>query len=104
MRTGAVPWANVEPAANSNPIHAPATAANMGLQVNIPQSYHLPGPVSIPVTLKPISNVANGLDVPRMPRILLDLGAQRRHASIHAAIVDHDVVAPHRIQDLIPRQ
>ena len=55
-------------------------------------------------TLEAIANVADGLDVTGTTRIDFDFPAQRRHASVHAAVVDHDLVAPHAIEDLIAGQ
>jgi len=50
---------------------------------------------------KPIADVADGLDANRVMRIRLDFGAERGHTAVHAAVVHDDVVAPHRIENLV---
>src|SRR5512134_412089 len=42
---------------------------------------------------EPVANVADGLDVTGMPGIGLDFRAEGRDASIHAAVIDHDLVS-----------
>src|SRR5436190_12841028 len=51
--------------------------------------------------IETIPNVADCLDVRGVTRVGFYFCAKRRHASIHAAIVDHDVVAPHAIENLV---
>src|SRR6266540_1980509 len=54
--------------------------------------------------LEAIADVADRLDVARTPRISFDFRAKRRHASIHAPIIDRDGVAPHAIENLVAGQ
>ena len=54
------------------------------------------------VALEAITNVADGLDQARTMRVGFDLCAKGRDASIHTAVVDHDVIAPDGIENLVP--
>jgi len=54
--------------------------------------------------LEAIANVSDRLNVRGTMRVDFNLGAQSRNASVHAAIVDNDLVAPDAIKDLVPRK
>src|SRR5688572_8461638 len=51
--------------------------------------------------LEAVTHISDCLDMRWRMWITFDFGAQRGHTSIYAAIVHDDVIAPHRIQDLI---
>ena len=50
--------------------------------------------------LEPVPDIANRLNENRFPRVRLDLGAQRRHAAIHATGSYRDGIVPHAVQDI----
>src|SRR5688572_8581881 len=54
--------------------------------------------------LEAIAYIADRLNVRGTMRVDLNLGAQSRDASIHAAIVDNNFVTPDTIKDLVSRK
>ena len=54
--------------------------------------------------LKPIPNIPDGLDEPRVARVPLDLAAQGGDAAVHAAVGHDHLVAPDGGQDAVPSQ
>ena len=55
-------------------------------------------------SLKPIADIADGLNESRVCRIGLYLAAQRGHAAVDAAWGDHDGIAPFCIKDVAAGQ
>ena len=53
---------------------------------------------------KPIADIPDGVDETGVAGVRLDLAAQGGDAAVHAAVGHNHFVAPHGVQDAVPRQ